>query len=288
MTAALVALAFALESRRDHRAGLVGARPGRATAPASLSGPWGLAWRLQRGGVPGWAVGVLVSAAAIGSIGSMGSRMGEILDSNPQVGDLLRTMGGGASGLTLAFAQAMLGILAVVVTLCGVLLLQRLLGEERRGLAELLLSTGVSRTALAGSHLVWALGLPCLLLLASGALLSAGVGGGPSTGVGDLVGAAAALLPGVLLVVGLAMALVGWAPRRWWLVWVVLGWSMLVSWLGPVLGMPHWLLQLQPWGHLPKLPADDVSWWPVVVETALGLALLAAGLVGYRRRGIPA
>src|SRR5690242_144962 len=47
-SAVLVAAAFLLAAWRDHSAGLLPDRPGRATASGLLHGPFGLAWRLQR------------------------------------------------------------------------------------------------------------------------------------------------------------------------------------------------------------------------------------------------
>ncbi len=47
-------LAFEFAARRDQGAGLLPDRPGRPAASAFLRGPFGLAWRLQRG-VAGWA-----------------------------------------------------------------------------------------------------------------------------------------------------------------------------------------------------------------------------------------
>ena len=52
------AAAFVLRGRRDVGAGLIADRPGPATAAASLTGPFGLAWRLQRGSLLGWTVGL--------------------------------------------------------------------------------------------------------------------------------------------------------------------------------------------------------------------------------------
>ncbi len=57
VAAAGTGLAFALAARRDQGAGLLPDRPGRATASAVLRGPFGLAWRLQRGALAGWAIG---------------------------------------------------------------------------------------------------------------------------------------------------------------------------------------------------------------------------------------
>ena len=92
----------------------------------------------------------------------------------------------------------------------------------------------------------------------------------------------------MLLVVGLAMALLGWLPRLTGLVWALLGWTLFATWVAVLFDLPAWLLRLQPWGHLRLLPRDAWSWTPFTVELLVALALLALGLAGYRRRNIPA
>jgi ABC-2 type transport system permease protein len=63
-----VAGAFVLASRRDVAGGVVRPRPGPADAPRGLSGPLGLAIRLQRGTTVAWSVGVFLGGLAIGSV----------------------------------------------------------------------------------------------------------------------------------------------------------------------------------------------------------------------------
>jgi ABC-2 type transport system permease protein len=110
------------------------------------------------------------------------------------------------------------------------------------------------------------------------------------TGSGDVVArttwASLVLTPGALLVLGLAVALHGWAPRLGWLVWVVVGWSLFMVWVGAVLGLPEWLTRLSPWEPLPALPVEEMAWTPVAMVLLVALGLSRAGLVGYRRRDL--
>ena len=68
--AVAIPCAYALAARRDLGAGLLPDRPGPAQASAALGSPMGLAWRLQRGNLAGWAVGYLLLGAVAGSIAS--------------------------------------------------------------------------------------------------------------------------------------------------------------------------------------------------------------------------
>ena len=109
---------------------------------------------------------------------------------------------------------------------------------------------------------------------------------GSAAVIGTITNASLVLIPGIVLVMGFAMLLVGWLPRWYGLVWVVIGWTMFVSWILALFSPPDWLLKLQPWGWLPHLPSDPMRWGAFSIELALGLAMLALGLFGYRRRDI--
>ena len=285
LTLALVALATVLEERRDHGGGLRALRGGTPRAAAGLRSPLGLAWRLHRGGIVGWTVGMALFALAMGSLST---GFGEMMREAPVLEEIFRRMGGGAARLTEAFFVAMLGIVAVLMGVLGVQIFHRLATEERRGHAELVLATRATRPGLLGSHLLLAAVVPVALFAVVGALLAANY----ARSVGDwsqvplVAGAALALAPGGLLVLGLAVLLHGWAPRWSWLVWVVIGWSLFVVWVGATLGLPEWLTRLTPWAPLPQLPVDPMSWPPVLGAVLLAAALAAVGAVGYRRRDI--
>jgi ABC-2 type transport system permease protein len=75
-------------------------------------------------------------------------------------------------------------------------------------------------------------------------------------------------------------------PRWFGLTWAVVGWTILVSWLLPLFDVPEWVLRLQPWGNLPHLPTDPMTWGSFLVTLGIGTALLVLGVVGYRRRDI--
>lgn len=55
-----------------------------------------------------------------------------------------------------------------------------------------------------------------------------------------------------------------------------------------VLMAPRAVVNLSPFGHLPKLPGGEMAWGPVRVLVGLAAVLVAVGLVGVRRRDLTA
>jgi ABC-2 type transport system permease protein len=86
---------------------------------------------------------------------------------------------------------------------------------------------------------------------------------------------------------GIGTALIGLAPRQSALIWAALIVSVLLVELGALFGLSQWIVDLTPFGHVPKLPGSAFSAAPVLWLTVIAVALGAAGLAGLRRRDIP-
>ncbi|MCE7009463.1 ABC transporter permease [Kibdelosporangium philippinense] len=280
----LVGVAFALVGRRDHGAGLVRPRPGPPDASASLSGPFGLAWRLHRGSIIGWMGGFIVLGLMFGSIANSAT---DLVKDNPQVAKIVEQMGG-KSALIDAFMTAILGIIALVASVYAVAATLRLRAEETTVRAEPVLATGVSRIRWALSHLVFAVVGATVMLIAAG--LAMGLAYGISVDdvsgqLGNVLEAALVQLPATLVVAGIAMALFGLAPRYVIGSWAALTVFWLIGQLGPALQLPQWLMNVSPFTHVPKL-LNDISAAPLIWLSVVAVALMAAGLTGFRRRDI--
>jgi ABC-2 type transport system permease protein len=282
---AAVLVAERLVARRDLGAGLVPPRPGPGDAADWLDGPRGLAWRLQRGALLGWAVGLLVLGAMFGGVAG---GVGQVLDQTPQLEEVFRQLGGEQVLIDAFFAttMALVGLLTAGYVIHATL---RLRAEETGQRAEMVLSTAVTRTAWAASHVGIAVG-GAVVLLASAAL-GAGLVHGARTGdvtgeVATLLAAAGVQLPAVLVLGGLTLAVVGLVPRATGLTWAALVAALLLGQLGPILQLDRWLMNLSPFTHVPALPGEALRLLPLVTLTAVAAALLAAGLVGLRTRDV--
>ncbi|MCE1177784.1 MAG: hypothetical protein LWW86_01935 [Micrococcales bacterium] len=221
-----LALAMGVARRRDLGAGLVGGRPGAATATDGLGTPLGLAWRFTRGAFAGWLLGVVVWG---GSIGSLSSEMADLIAQNPSI----------TSALGVARPEYVFTVLAVLLTGLGAAALavqgvSRLAAEEMAGRVGLVLSARTSR------HVLWAVWVAVLALEAVVMLLvgSATIGASATWAMDDAgslgpsVRAGLALVPAVLFVLGVAACCTrcvrassrrpgcSWAGPRSWACWV--------------------------------------------------------------------
>jgi ABC-2 type transport system permease protein len=279
----LVAAAAALAVRRDLGAGLVAPRPGRPTAAPSLGRPLGLAIRLQRGSLLGWGAGVLVIGVAYGWIGPT---VDAFVGQNKAVADLLA--GAGTGSLTDLFFATAFRMMALIATGFAIQSALRVRSEETSMRAELVLATPVSRRQFAASHLAVACAGSVILLAAAGLAtgLAYGLAGGGIQSVPRLFVAALVYAPAMWIMIGLAVALDGLAPRLVGVTWAILVACLVTGFLGAVLGLPSWLQDLSPFQQVPQLPAASLNFLPLMAMSAIAAGLTLIGLAGLRRRDI--
>lgn len=279
----LTALAYRLLARRDVGAGLFAERPGPPAAGAGLSGPMGLALRLDRGALLLWTVGLCLYGLLIGSVvHGIADEVGNSAVARDVVVRL-----GGSTAMEEAFVAVAFSMLAMITSAFAISLTLRLHQEESGQHAEAVLAGAVSRTHWLASHLVPA------VVGSAGALLIAGVVAGVTYGaaagdvggkLGVVLAAAAVQLPAVWLLVAVTVALFGLAPRFAPLAWGVLIGFIALFLLGSLSGFPQLLLNLEPFAHIPRPGAFTVTSlaWLLVIDAAL----IALGLIAFRRRDV--
>jgi ABC-2 type transport system permease protein len=281
----LAAAAFALLARRDVGAGVLPARLGPGTAAPSLRSPVALAWRLQRGMLLGWTAGLAVMGAVIGSVADS---VNDMASGSAQLKDLLEQLGG-QKALSDAYIAGAMVIFALAAAGYAIQATLRLRGEEEGLRAEQVLATAVSRWQWATSHLLFGLLGPAVALAAAGVaegLVYGLVGGDVGRELPRVLAGALVQLPAVLVLSGVAMALFGLLPRLAPLSWAVLAVSAFLVLLGPLMQLSQWVLDVTPFSHIPKVPGADVSATPLAWLLAVTAVLVAAGLVGFRRRDL--
>ncbi|SDU76648.1 ABC transporter permease [Jiangella alkaliphila] len=284
LTVLLATVAYTLSVHRDVGAGLRPARLGSPTASPALSGPLGLAFRLQRASLIAWSIGLLVLAVTYGSL--VDSIQG-MFDQISSFEDLIRDIAGAT--LIESWLVTVLSLTGMLASIQAVLAVLRLRAEETAGRAEPILATAVSRGRWAASHLTMAFGGSAV------SMVLAGLGFGVSTAIatddtawiGDMLAAGLVQLPAIWVAAGFAMAVVGLAPRLSPLTWLVPAYAIAIVYMGQILQFPDWTRNLSPFGHVPELPAGDFEPVPVLILLTIAAAFSWAGLAGMRRRDIP-
>lgn len=280
-----VVASYALTARRDLGMSFLPARPGPALAPRSLSGPFGLAWRLQRATLLGWSLGFLCAGGVFGGIAEGAS---DLVGGNRQTREIVERMGG-QQGLTEAFLATMTGMLGMVAALYAAGAVLRLRGEETGARAEPVLAGAVGRLRWAAGHLAFAYAGTVVILAAGGLGLGLAYGlpsGDLGGALGPVLAAALAQVPAVWTLTGLAVLTFGLLPGATGAVWALVGGCLALGWIGPSLKFPGWAMDLTPYSHLPKLPGAEVTPAPFLWLTALSALLALVGLAGLRRRDL--
>ncbi len=277
-----VGVALAVFAGRDFGAGVVGTPPGPARAAPRLGSGWGLAWRLQRGQVIGWTIGLSLMGLAYGSLGS---NVGDLLGDSKASHELFEH--GGATLVDGFYATA---IVLLALMSCGFAIGSALRPrqDEVEGRTEVLLATGLSRSRWLVAQVAVTVGGSLLVLESGGVGL--GIGYALTTGQGHIIGDyALATLPWlapVLVTSATARLLFGVVPALASLAWGVLGFAVVVLMLGDLLGLPPWLQTLSPFDHLAMVPAEEFRWQPLVALAGVALALSASGVVAFTRRDV--
>ncbi|MEV0641813.1 ABC transporter permease [Streptomyces sp. NPDC050619] len=268
------AVAYELAGRRDVGMSFLPARPGPAFG--RLGSAAALAWRLQRGSVLGWSIGFFLAGVVYGGLTEGAA---DLVGDNDNYREIIERMGGQA-GLTDAFLSAMIGMLGLIAALYIVASVLRLHGEETSGRAEPVLANAIGRLRWASGHLLIAFAGSVLIMLLAGLGFAMGYG----KEAGPILGACLVQVPAVWVIGGLTVLLHGVAPRAAVAAWGVAGAVLLIGWVGPALDVPQTVLDVSPFGHLPKLPGGGMEWGPVLVLLLLAVALTGVGLAGLRRR----
>lgn len=98
--------------------------------------------------------------------------------------------------------------------------------------------------------------------------------------------AAMVYLPAIWIMIGVAVLLIGLFPRMTSLIWLYLGYSFLVVYLGGLLQFPEWMGKISPFGHVPQFPVEDMDFTKVFTLTCIAIVLTLSGFIGYKKRDI--
>lgn len=278
--------AFVLAARRDLGAGLVPGRPGRPSASGFLRGPLSLAWRLQWPALAGWAAGYAFIFAACGAAAK---GIGQLFGTSGALRNEFTRLGG-QTAIVNAYLAALMLLAGLVAAAYGVSAVLRLYAEQTAGRADPVLSGGVGRIRWEISHLLVAATGSAFLLAVAGIATGLGYGlraGGTGQELARMLGAAMAQLPAALVIAGVAAVAFCWRPEACVGVsWTALGLVVALNIFGPALQLSHWVLDISPFTHAPRLPGTAVAAPGLLWLSVLAVALAALSTAALRGRDI--
>lgn len=275
--------AFWLNAVRDQGLGMIPARRGPATASRWLLSPLGLAWRLQRGTLRGWAIGIITGGV---SVGLVAEEFKSLFADNP---DLMNFFGGRSGGnVTDLLFAAMFGFTALAIAGYAIQSLLRVRSEEAAGHLEPILATSVSRTRWFASHVLCVMvGVVVLFALfgASTGLTYMAATGATWAEAQHLMLAVLAYIPAAVVMSGVACFMFGTLPRLVVpIAWSVLAINIFIAQFGSLLKLQQWVQDISPFSHTPAAPAESVTFVPIATLTAIAFVLIIGGFLFFRRR----
>jgi ABC-2 type transport system permease protein len=284
-TILLIGITVALAVRRDVGGSILPDRLG--PADGQLGSPLALAWRLHRGLLVAWTAGFALLGLLFGGVAE---GVGDLMRDDPSIQEMFQRMGG-AAGLIDSFLAGVMSLVGLIASAYAVQATLRMRVEESSGRAEPVLATATSRWQWAASHLVFSLLGPAVALLAAGVAegLAYGVAIGDVGGqLPRLIGAALAQLPAVWVLAAIAIAIFGFFPRASMVSWAGPAICILIGLVSAGVATAGWIRDISPFTHLPSLPGGSVSAAPFITLLAIAAVVSLAGLIGLRRRDLPA
>ncbi len=281
----MISVAFVLQNIRDEGRGILPSRAGRARAGKFLKTPLGLTIYLQKNIFVGWLAGAL---ALVAIIGALVPQMSKVYDSSPELAQMIAAMGGDGA-LIPTFLSAMLMITMLMILAYTLQALGRARAEEASGHLENLLATRLSRMKWLSLHLGVAVIGAAIMLALSGLVMALCVNllSDWSVDVGEYVLAGLSYWPLAVLLAGLYVALFGLWPRAAGpTLWIFFGFIAFMSWLGPLLQIDQWVMDLSPLTHMASTPTEAVKWMPLFVMSAVAIVATIAGFASWRRRNL--
>ncbi|PYF02478.1 ABC-2 type transport system permease protein [Ureibacillus chungkukjangi] len=279
----LFIIANYLNTRRDLESGLLPAKPGRKHASGLLQSPFGLGLRLQRTGIISWAVGMFLIGVSYGSV------LGD-LDSFFEGNDLMQQMLASAQGYTITeqFMSMIMMISAIISAIPAVMSMNKLYGEEKKGRIEHLLVRAVSRIKLMGSFLVISVlnGFVMLSFAAIGMWAASVSVLDEPLAFSTVYGMGLVYYPALLVIISIAILLIGFQPKFTGFIWLYVLYTFIVLYMGGLFQLSEVYGNLSPFGHIPKLPIEEMSWTPIIILTAIATVITVIGFIGYKRRDL--
>jgi len=280
---AMFGVAYFVNARRDIGQGLLPEIQGRNYASRFLRTPLGLVWRQNRNTLLAWAMMLFGFGAALGGI----LRDAEHFAGENGAFQMLMPVSADFSAVELFTMFLNVGF-AIVCIAPVLILIFKVLREEKEGRAEPILSRAISRPYYLMSYIVLAfiasLLMPFVTIVGLWSVSSLMME--TPLAFGSLIYSMMVYVPALWIMLGLSIFFVGVFPKAAALCWAYFMYIFVIGFFGELLAMPRWAMSLSPFYHIPQLPLENMRILPLLVLIMAALTLAVCGLVFYRRRDI--
>ena len=280
----LLGISYILELKRDVGVGYFPERKARLHGKKGHFGFPGLVLNLEKKMIIGW----LLASFVLGLVyGSMFGQMDQFISSNKTVKELFVGNETAASAIRGNFMVTLFSILSILIAAFGVILLTKMVSEERKNRLEALYALPLSRLKVYSTYLLIAI-LSVILaqFLALFGIFIEQLGNKNALSFLEIMKSGMIWLVAVIFVLAILSLLLGLVPRLAELIWVYLAFLLFMTYLGKLLSLPKWLENLSIYNYIPKLPVEKMNLPNVLFILILSVLLILLGFGAYRRRDL--
>lgn len=280
----LLGISYILELKRDVGVGYFPERKARLHGKKGHFGFPGLVLNLEKKMIIGW----LLASFVLGLVyGSMFGQMDQFISSNKTVKELFVGNETAASAIRGNFMVTLFSILSILIAAFGVILLTKMVSEERKNRLETLYALPLSRLKVYSTYLLTAI-LSVILaqFLALFGIFIEQLGNKNALSFLEIMKSGMIWLVAVIFVLAILSLLLGLVPRLAELIWVYLAFLLFMTYLGKLLSLPKWLENLSIYNYIPKLPVEKMNLPTVLFILILSVLLILLGFGAYRRRDL--
>lgn len=280
----ILGISYILELKRDVGVGYLPERKARLHGKKGHFGFPGLVLNLEKKMIIGW----LLASFVLGLVyGSMFGQMDQFISSNKTVKELFVGNETAASAIRGNFMVTLFSILSILIAAFGVILLTKMVSEERKNRLEALYALPLSRLKVYSTYLLIAI-LSVILaqFLALFGIFIEQLGNKNALSFLEIMKSGMIWLVAVIFVLAILSLLLGLVPRLAELIWVYLAFLLFMTYLGKLLSLPKWLENLSIYNYIPKLPVEKMNLPTVFFILILSVFLVLLGFGAYRRRDL--
>jgi len=184
------------------------------------------------------------------------------------------------------FATLLMSIMSVFAAVPACIILLKVRNEEKKGRNEHILARGVTKPKLLSGYFVISIitGIVVMFSIVFGLWGAAYTVMEKPFAFAALFASGMVYIPAIYIMIAIAMILNAYLPRSTSMVWVYLGFSGFVIYLGKLLKFPGWIAKISPYGHVPQIPVDNMNWTNIIVLSAIAVVFMTLGFMKYKKR----